>query len=82
MEKVKISNRDTDTNKHLNKVKTAEIQPDYIPEGAEITEFQLTYRKQLYKDDIAKICINHTTDGFVAELKNEYDEPCVLLNVK
>lgn len=82
VEQIKIANRDTDTNKHLNNVKSAEILFDYIPEDAIINEFQLTYKKQLYKGDIAKICINHTTDCFTAELKNENDEPCVLLSVK
>lgn len=82
VEKIKISNRDTDTNKHLNNVKSAEILFDYIPENAKINEIQLTYKKQLHKGDVAKICISSTTDSFVAELKNQNDESCVLLNMK
>ena len=82
IESLKITNRDIDTNKHLNNVKSAEILLDYLPDGTDVDEFQITYKKQLYKDDVAKIYINHTTENFTAELRNENDEACVLINVK
>ena len=82
IDSIKITNRDLDTNKHLNNVKSAEILLDYLPDGMDVNEFQITYKKQLYKGDNARICTNHTAENFMAELKSEDNEPCVLINVK
>ena len=71
--------RDMDSNNHVNNVKSVEILLDYVPKNAEFNEIQITYRKELHKEDTIKICTKPTEDGFLAELQNQNNETCVIL---
>ena len=74
-----VQPRDIDSNNHVNNVKSAEILLDYVPENENFDEMQITYRKELHKEDIIKIYTKPTEDGFLAELQNQNNETCVIL---
>lgn len=76
-----VGKRDLDTNNHMNNVKSAEIALELLPEGSEMSELQVTYRKAIMPSDAVKQCGCVTENGYYAELKNGNDETCVLVNV-
>lgn len=74
-----VQPRDIDSNNHLNNVKSVEILLDYVPETMEFDEIQITYKKELHKEDVIKIYTKPTENGFLAELQNKNNETCVIL---
>lgn len=76
-----VKKRDLDTNNHMNNVKSVEIALDFVPEVFEFSELQVKYRKELKMDE--KIKIYGTVSGGEAwlEIRNEKDDPCVLVHV-
>ena len=76
-----VAKRDLDTNNHMNNVKSAEIALELLPDGADIDELQVTYRKAIQPEDTVKQCGCKTDEGHYIELKNGNDETCVLVNV-
>ena len=71
--------RDIDSNNHVNNVKSVEILLDFVPETAKFDEIQITYKKELRKENTIKIYTKPTENGFSAELQNENSETCVIL---
>ncbi len=78
----KVEKRDLDTNNHMNNVKSAEVAMELLPEGFDVGELQITYRKALLPDETIKMCRKIKEDSVWVELKNASDETCVLLFAK
>ena len=78
----KVEKRDLDTNNHMNNVKSAEVAMELLPEGFDVGELQVTYRKALLQDETIKMCRKIKEDGIWVELKNAQEETCVLLFAK
>lgn len=76
----KVAKRDTDSNKHMNNVKSVEFMLDYLPDGFNLSELQVKYRKELLPDEDIKVYSKETDNGFYIEIRNSEDKPCVLLN--
>lgn len=77
-----VQNRDIDTNNHMNNVKSVEVLLDFISDRTHISELMITYKKELHKGEIVKICVKEKENGYLGELRNADNEPCVLINVK
>lgn len=78
--KTKVERRDIDTNKHLNNVKSVEIALDILPDNFSISQLQVKYRKEIKVDEVIKIYSKQTEHGCYSEIRNENDEPCVLVH--
>lgn len=78
---VRVTNRDLDTNNHMNNVKSVEAALDCLPDDMEVKELHVIYQKQLLKDEEIKICTYTDEEGLGIELKNSEDESCVLLYI-
>lgn len=75
--KVRISNHDIDTNKHLNNQKGAEILMDALPFDFIFRKAKIIYKKPAYLGDIMDVCIEKTDSGIYVHLMNESSEVCV-----
>lgn len=74
-----ITKKYLDTNNHVNNVKSIEIALDYLPVGFKISELSVIYQKEMHLGDKVLIYTKSTNQEFTAELRNEKNEPCVLL---
>ncbi len=74
-----ITRRHLDTNNHVNNVKSIEIALDYLPDGFNVSELSVIYQKEMHLGDKVFIYTKTTNDGLAVELRNQKDEPCVLL---
>ena len=75
---VRVSNRDIDTNCHLNNEKGAELLMDALP-----FEFRFNFVKTLFKrpcflGDELEVCMKKTESGYYVHLKTKEKEICVI----
>lgn len=77
-----VEKRDIDTNNHMNNVKSVEILLDYLPDGFDVKELAVRYRKELVAGENITVCRKETENGFILELKNDSGDACVMMNVK
>ena len=77
-----VTNRDLDTNNHMNNVKSVEAALDFLPEEISVNELDVIYQKQLLKGEQVGVCVYDNNGGTAIELRNSSKEPCVLLYIK
>lgn len=77
-----VENRDLDTNRHMNNVKSAEIALSYLPVDFHVSELIIRYRKELKKDENFSVCQKNIDGGYHFELKNSEGDACVMVKVK
>jgi len=75
---VRVSNRDIDTNCHLNNEKGAELLMDALP-----FEFRFNFVKTLFKrpcflGDELEVCLKETEKGYYVHLQTKEKEICVI----
>lgn len=75
---IKVSNRDIDTNGHLNNEKGAEILMDALPYDFECNHINLLYKKESYLGDTLGVCIKEIEHGYYVHLINKNNEICVV----
>lgn len=75
----RVARRDIDTNHHMNNVKSVEFMLDFLPDGFEISQLQVKYRKELREAEEVKIYGRQTDDGYHLEIKNAEDKTCVIV---
>lgn len=75
--KVRISNHDIDTNKHLNNQKGAEILMDALPFDFVFKKAQIVYKKPAYLGEIMDVCREYTESGIYVHIMNESSQICV-----
>ncbi len=77
-----VENRDLDTNRHMNNVKSAELAFNYLPVDFCVSELVIRYRKELKKDEKFSVCQKAIDGGYLLELKNSEGEACVMVKAK
>ena len=74
---IRISNKEIDTNMHLNKLKGAELLIDALPFDFEIKNIKLYYPNPAYLGDEIQVCICEIENGFYVHLKKNDGTICV-----
>lgn len=74
-----ITKKYLDTNNHVNNVKSIEIALDYLPDDFSISELSVIYQREMHLGDNVLIYKKATSEGLCIELRNEKEEPCVLV---
>ncbi len=75
--KVRVSNKELDTNKHLNNQKGAELLMDALPFEFEIKEISLIYPNPAYLGEELDVCVKELENGYYVHLKNQDGKVCV-----
>ena len=75
--KVKVSNKELDTNKHLNNQKGAELLMDALPFEFEIKKLSLIYPQSAYLGEELDVCVKEIENGYYVHLKNQEGKVCV-----
>lgn len=74
---VRVSNKDIDTNKHLNNQKAADLLMDALPFDFNFNYLGILYKKATYLGDELEVCIKETEKGYYVHLQNKDKELCV-----
>jgi len=74
---LRISNKEIDTNKHLNNQKSAEILMDALPFDFSFTDMTVFYKKSAYLGDELELCIKEIPKGYYVHLQTKDKEICV-----
>ncbi len=74
---VKVSNKEIDTNSHLNNQRAAELMLDAIPFDFSFNDMKILYKKAAYLGDTLEVCVTKTEHGYFVMLRNEEKELCV-----
>ncbi len=77
MRKVQISNKEIDTNYHLNNCKGAELLMDALPFEFSFTDMSVLYKKAAYLDEELYLCQKEIEKGYYVHLETEDGEICV-----
>ncbi len=75
--KIRVSNKELDTNKHLNNQKGAELLMDAIPFDFEIRDIKIYYQNPAYLGEELSVCLKETEKGYYVHLKNSDNVICV-----
>ena len=73
---VRVSNKELDTNHHLNNQKSAELLMDALPFDFAFTDMTVYYKKAAYLGDTLTLCRKELENGWYACLQSE-GEVCV-----
>ncbi len=74
---VVVSNKDIDTNRHLNNQKSAEILMDALPFDYSFTDMTVLYKKAAYLGDKLDLCVSKLEDGYYVHLMAQDGSVCV-----
>lgn len=75
--KIKIANKEIDTNGHLNNQKGAELLMDALPFDFDFNSMKLLYKKQAYLGDELEVCRKEIPDGYYVHMVNAVGDVCV-----
>ncbi len=74
---IRVSNKEIDTNNHLNNQKSAELLMDALPFDFQFSDMNILYKKSAYLGDELYLCLKKTDNGFFVELQTKDSETCV-----
>lgn len=74
---VRISNKEIDTNMHLNNQKGAELLMDALPFDFYFNHLNLIYKKSAYLGDELEVCMKKLDNGFYVHMQTKEKETCV-----
>ena len=74
---VRVSNKDIDTNVHLNNQKSAEMLMDALPFDFFFTDMNVYYKKAAVLGDILELCSCKTENGYYVHLQTPEKDVCV-----
>lgn len=74
---IRVSNKDIDTNRHLNNLKGAEILMDALPFDFFFTDMSIIYKHQAHLGDILGVCVKELENGYYVHLETENKDVCV-----
>ena len=74
---IKISNKEIDTNMHLNNLKSAELLMDALPFDFYFNEMNVFYKKPAFLGDELDVCVKKIEKGFYVHLQTKEKELCV-----
>jgi len=75
--KIRVSNKELDTNKHLNNQKGAELLMDALPFDFEVRDIKIHYPNPAYLGEELSVCVKETENGYYVHLKNSENVICV-----
>lgn len=75
--KIRVSNKEIDTNCHLNNQKGAELLMDVLPFDFQFTDMNILYKKASYLGDELELCLKRIENGYYAHLQTEDNMICV-----
>lgn len=78
MYKIRIANKDIDTNRHLNNQKGAELLMDALPYDFEFNFISLLYKKPAFLGDELEVCMQKTDNSYYVHLQTLEKEVCVV----
>lgn len=71
---VRVSNKELDTNNHLNNQKSAELLMDALPADFSFADMTIYYKKAAYLGDVLTLCRKELEGGWYACLQGESGE--------
>ncbi len=74
---LRISNKEIDTNMHLNNQKGAELLMDALPFDFYFNEMNVFYKKPAFLGDELDVCVNKLENGYYVHLQTKEKELCV-----
>ncbi len=74
---VKVSNKEIDTNVHLNNQRAAELLMDAIPYEFTFNDMKILYKKAAYPGELLDVCVTEIEHGYFVMLKNQEGDLCV-----
>lgn len=74
---IRVSNKELDTNKHLNNQKGAELLMDALPYDFEIRSMKIHYPNPAYLGQELSVCVKETENRYYVHLKNSDGIICV-----
>ncbi len=74
---VKVSNKEIDTNMHLNNQKGADLLMDALPFDFSFNSIKILYKKPAYLNDMLGVCIKETEKGYYVHLMSQDNDVCV-----
>lgn len=77
MRTIVVSNKEIDTNCHLNNQKGAELLMDALPYDFPIRNISLLYKKTAYLGDELELCRKELPTGYYVHLQTKEKEICV-----
>lgn len=75
--KIKVSNKDIDTNMHLNNQRGADLLMDALPYDFDFNDISMLYKKPCFLGDVLGVCTEKIPNGYYVHMKNENNEICV-----
>lgn len=76
--KIRVCNKELDTNKHLNNKKGAELLMDALPFEFEIGSMKVHYPNPAYLGQELSVCVKEIERGYYVHLKNDENTICVV----
>lgn len=74
---IRVSNKELDTNRHLNNQKGAELLMDALPFDFGIKNISLFYPNPAYLGEELSVCVKELQKGYYVHLKNADNNVCV-----
>ena len=74
---VRVSNKEIDTNRHLNNQKSAELLMDALPLDFSFSDMTVFYKKSAYLGDELELCAKEISNGYYIHLQTKEKEICV-----
>ena len=74
---IRVSNKEIDTNMHMNNQKSAELLMDALPFDFYFNEMNIIYKKPAYLGDILEVCKTPIENGWYVHLHTKDKEVCV-----
>lgn len=74
---IRVSNKEIDTNRHLNNEKGAELLMDALPFDFFFTDMSIVYKNQARLGDVLGVCVKELENGYYVHLETENKEVCV-----
>lgn len=75
---VRVSNKDIDTNMHLNNQKGADLLMDALPFDFCFSDMNVLYKKPAYLGDELEVCMKELEKGYYVQLQTKEKEPCII----
>jgi len=74
---ITVSNKEIDTNRHLNNQKSAELLMDALPFDFSFAHMNVLYKKAAHLGDKLEVCSRETDNGYYVHLQTPEKEICV-----
>lgn len=74
---IRVSNKEIDTNMHLNNTKSAELLMDALPFEYRFNTATILYKRPAFLGDELEVCVEETENGYYVHLQTKDKDVCV-----